>query len=153
MTQFRRVSVSAVLLGFFLSFLLISELWAFSATESKLFHQGPFAFKLEIYLHGNGSLKKQNPIPISSLKIKMKNEKASSEVLRVKAIRIYLAPSVFRDIETREFSVSPGQWVTKHFRLRKEVQPLLGEKGYVEVVFENFSIQFNPRERKFFGPV
>jgi hypothetical protein len=83
----------------------------------------------------------------------MKNEKASSEALKVKTIRVYIAPTVFRDIETREFSVAPGQWVTKYFRLRKEVQPLLGEKGYVEIAFETFSIQFHPRERKFHGPV
>ncbi len=153
MPRFRRVSVFAVLLGFFLSVFFISELGAFSASESKLFHQGPFAFKVEISLTGDGSLKKAAPLPITSLKLKMKNEKASSEVLRVKTIRVYLAPSVFRDIETREFSVSPGQWVTKYFRLRKEVQPLLGEKGYVEIGFEHFSIQFYPRERKFHGPV
>ena len=153
MTRFRRISVCAVLFGFFLSLFIASELWAFSASESKIFHQGPFAFKLEISLTGNGSLKKSNPIPITSLKLKMKNEKASSEVLKIKAIRIYIAPTVFRDIETRAFSVAPGQWVTKYFRLRKEVQPLLGEKGYVEIAFETFSIQFHPRERKFHGPV
>ncbi len=132
---------------------MTSELWAFSASASQLFHQGPFAFKVEISISGNGNLKKPNPLPITSLKIKMKNEKASSEVLRVKAIRIYTDPGVFRDIETREFSVSPGQWVTRHFRLRKQVQPVLGAKGYVEVAFENFSIQFHPRERKMYGPV
>lgn len=153
MTRFRRVSVCALLTLFLLSLIMTSELWAFSASASQLFHQGPFAFKMEISLTGNGSLKKMNSLPITSLKIKMKNEKASSGVLKVKAIRVYTDPSVFRDIETREFSVSPGQWVTKYFRLRKEVQPLLGEKGYVEVAFENFSIQFHPRERKFHGPV
>jgi len=152
MTRFRRFFVCAVLLGFFLSLFIASELWAFSASESKIFHQGPFAFKLEISLSGTGSLKKSNPLPVTSLKLKMKNEKASSEVLKIKAIRVYVAPAVFRDIETREFSVVPGQWVTKYFRLRKEVQPLLGEKGYVEIAFETFSIQFHPRERKFYGP-
>jgi hypothetical protein len=130
-----------------------SELWAFSRSESKIFHQGPFVFKLDISLTGNGNLKRSNPIPITSLKLKIKNEKASSEVLKIKAIRIYIAPTVFRDIETRAFSVAPGQWVTKYFRLRKEVQPLLGEKGYVEIAFETFSIQFHPRERTFHGPV
>jgi hypothetical protein len=132
---------------------MTSEPWAFSTSEAKVFHQGPFSFKLEISLTGSGSLKKSNPIPITSLKLKMKNEKASSEILKVKAIRVYLAPTVFRDIATREFSVVPGQWVTKYFRLRKEVQPLLGEKGYVEITFETFAIQFHPRERKFHGPV
>jgi len=153
MTRFRRVAASALLLLFLLPLFLTSELWAFSASASQLFHQGPFAFKVEISLSGNGSLKRTNPLPITSLKIRMKNEKASSEVLKVKAIRLYTTPSVFRDIETREFSVSPGQWVTKYFRLRKEVRPILGEKGYIEVTFENFSIQFDPRERKFQGPV
>jgi hypothetical protein len=132
---------------------MASEGQAFSTSDSKVFHHGSFAFKIEISITGNGSLKKANPIPITSVKLKVKNEKASSELLKVKTIRVYLAPSVFRDIETREFSISPGQWVTKYFRLRKEVQPLLGEKGYVEIAFENFSIQFNPRERKFNGPV
>jgi hypothetical protein len=153
MTRFRRISVCAIPLVFFLSLFITSELRAFSASESKIFHQGPFAFKLEISLTGDGSLKKTAPIPITSLKLKMKNEKASSEALKVKTIRVYIAPTVFRDIETREFSVAPGQWVTKYFRLRKEVQPLLGEKGYVEIAFETFSIQFHPRERKFHGPV
>ena len=153
MTQFRRISVFALSLVLFLSFVITPDLWAFSASESKLFHQGPFTFKLEISVTGNGSLKKPNPIPVTSLKLKMKNEKASSEVLKVKAIRVYTSPSVFRDIETRDIIVSPGQWVTKYFRLRKEVQPLLGEKGYIEVAFEHFSIQFLPRERKFHGPV
>ena len=153
MNRFRRVSVLPLLLGFLLSLFMISDLWAFSASASKLFHQGPFAFKVEISLTGSGSLKKTGPIPITSLKLKMKNEKASSEVLKVKAIRVYTSPSVFRDIETRDIIVSPGQWVTKYFRLRKEVQPLLGEKGYIEVAFEHFSIQFLPRERKFHGPV
>ena len=152
MTRFRRISVFAIPLVFFLSLFITSELRAFSASESKIFRQGPFAFKLEISLTGNGSLKKSPPTPITSLKLKVKNEKASSEALKVKAIRVYIAPTVFRDIETREFSVVPGQWVTKYFRLRKEVQPLLGEKGYVEIAFETFSIQFYPRERKFHGP-
>jgi hypothetical protein len=153
MTRHRPVSVSAVLLGLLLFCFPVSEARAFSASESKLFHHGPYAFKMEISLNGNGSLKKANPIPVSSLKLKIKNEKANSEALKVKTIRVYLAPGVFRDIETRDFSVTPGQWVTKYFRLRKETQPLLGEKGYVEIGFENFSIQFHPRERKFHGPV
>ena len=148
----RKIFAGAIFLGFFFFLFSHPEAAAFSASEAKLFHHGPFAFKMELSITGNGSLKKSNPIPITSLKIKVKNEKASSEILKIKAIRVYIAPTVFRDIETREFTVSPGQWVTKYFRLRKEVQPLLGEKGYVEIAFENFSIQFNPRERKFQGP-
>lgn len=151
--RLRRLFAGALFLGFFLSLFPNSEASAFSASESKLFHHGPFAFKMELSLTGSGSLKKSNPIPITSLKIKIKNEKASSEILKIKAVRIYIAPAVFRDIETREFAVTPGQWVTKYFRLRKEIQPLLGEKGYIEIAFENFSIQFYPRERKFQGPV
>jgi len=140
-------------MGFLLSIFWASDLKAFSSTETTTFHQGPFAFKIEISVKGNGSLKKQYPLPITSVKLKMKNERASSEVLRVKTIRIYSTPNVFRDVETREFTISPGQWVTKYFRLRKESQPLLGEKGYIEITFENFVIQFHPRERKFYGPV
>lgn len=152
MTRSRRFLLPVLFSLFLLPIPMTSELWAFSASASQLFHQGPFAFKVEISLTGNGSLKKTSPLPITSLKIKMKNEKASSEVLKVKAIRIHTNPGVFRDIETREIPISPGQWVTKYFRMRKQVQPVLGEKGYVEVIFENFSIQFHPRERKLYGP-
>jgi hypothetical protein len=152
MIRLRKIFAGVLFLVFFLPLFSTPEAAAFSASETKLFHHGSFAFKMEISVTGNGSLKKSNPIPVTSLKIKVKNEKASSEVLKIKAVRVYIAPTVFRDIETREFLVSPGQWVTKYFRLRKEVQPLLGEKGYLEIVFENFSIQFYPRERKFQGP-
>jgi hypothetical protein len=151
----RFASILAVLLfmGFLLAPLGASDSWAFTASEKQTFHHGPFAFKIEMSIKGDGSLKKQIPIPITSIKVKMKNERASAESLKVKAIRVYFVPSVFREVATREFTITPGQWVTKYFHLRKESQPLLGEKGYIEVIFENFSIQFYPREHKFVGPV
>lgn len=153
MTRFCRASLSVLFFFFLLSLFTASELLAFSTSASRLFHREPLAFRIEISLSGDGNLKKPKPLSISSLKIKVKNEKASPEALKVKAIRIYTTPGVFRDVETQEFSISPGQWVTRHFRMRKPVQPVLGEKGYVEVVFEKFSIQFYPREKKFQGPV
>jgi hypothetical protein len=152
MTRFVRNLAIPFFLGLFLPPFLAADSWAFTASEKQTFHHGPFAFKVEMSVKGNGSLKKQISIPITSLKVKMKNERASSEPLKVKTIRVYFAPNVFRDIATREFMVTPGQWVTKYFHLRKEFQPLLGERGYVEVAFENFAIHFYPRERKFLGP-
>jgi hypothetical protein len=151
----RPVGIFAIALSIslFLPSFAAPELWAFTASEKQTFHHGPFAFRIEMTVKGNGSLKKQNPIPITSLKVKMKNERASSESLKVKTIRVYFVPNVFRDVATREFTVTPGQWVTKYFHLRKDLQPLLGERGYIEVAFENFVIQFYPRERKFSGPV
>ncbi len=153
MTRGVKVSAIAFSIGLLLSIFSASSLSAFSSSETTTFHRGPFAFKIEISVKGNGSLKKQNPTSITSIKLKMKNERASSEALRVKTIRVYTTPNVFQDVETREFTVSPGQWVTKYFRLRKDAQPILGEKGYIEIAFENFVIQFHPRERRFQGPV
>jgi len=131
---------------------LPANLWAFSISETKIFAEKPYAFKLEVQMSGKGSLKKGD-IRMSSLKVKIKNEKASSGGLKVKTIRAYLQPKVYRDIETLGYSISPGQWVTKFYRLRKEKQPLLGDGGHIEIAFENFNIQFNPRERKFSGPL
>ena len=69
-------------------------------------------------------------------------KRPAREALKVKAIRVYIAPTVFRDIETRDFSVVPGQWVTKYFRLRKEVQPLLGEKATSKSLLKPFPSSF-----------
>jgi len=131
---------------------LPTNLWAFSISETKTFAEKPYAFKLEVQVYGKGSSKKGG-FRMSSLKVKIKNEKASSGVLKVHAIRAYLEPKVYRDLETLGYSISPGQWVTKFYRLRKEKQPLLGEEGHIEIAFENFTIRFNPRERKFHGPL
>jgi hypothetical protein len=106
---------------------------------------------MEIFFNGTGSLKKW-PLKMTSLKVKMKNDRASSETLRVKTIRTYINEKAYQDIDTQGFTVSPGQWVTKYYRLRKEKQPTLSEHGYIEIAFENFTIQFYPRERKFVGP-
>ncbi|MBU1209584.1 MAG: hypothetical protein KKH04_22135 [Proteobacteria bacterium] len=129
-----------------------SDLQAFSIAETKIFRQGSYTLKLEIQVSGRGKLRK-NPVQLSSLKVKIKNERASSEVLKVKTIRAYQEPKVYKDIETREYSISPGQWVTKYFRLPKGKKPFLSDQGFIEIVFENFTIQFSPRERKFQGPL
>jgi len=137
---------------FFLAMLLVNELWAFSINETRIFSSGPYVFKMEIYFNGTGSSKK-SPLKMTSLKVKMKNDRASSDILRVKTIRAYINEKVYQDIETQGFTVSPGQWVTKYYRLRKEKQPTFNERGYIEIAFDNFTVQFHPRERKFQGPL
>jgi hypothetical protein len=106
---------------------------------------------MEVQVNGRGSVKKA-PFRITSLKVKIKNERASSEILKVITIRVYTDPVVYTDIETRGFSVSPTQWVTKYYRLRKEKQPLVNDKGFIEISFENFSVVFSPQERRFLSP-
>jgi hypothetical protein len=134
-----------------LSPLLASELQAFSITEKKMFTQGPYLFQIEVQVSGRGSIKK-NPMKMSALKVKIKNDRASSQTLMVKNIRAYLDPRIYQDIETLGYSVTPAQWVTKYYRLPKEKQPLLGEQGLIEITFDTFTIRFKPRERKFQGP-
>jgi hypothetical protein len=129
-----------------------SDLGAFSVSETQIFRHGPYTFKLEIQAKGPGKLKR-DLIQLSSLKVKIKNERVNSEVLRVKIIRVFQEPNFFKDIETRSYSISPGQWVTKYLRLSKEEKPFLGHKGFIAIVFENFTIQFSPQERKFKGPL
>ena len=129
-----------------------SDLQAFSVAETKIFREGSYTLKMEIQVSGPGKLRK-NPVQLSSLKVKIKNERASSQVLKVKTIRAYQEPKVYKDIEIREYSISPGQWVTKYFRLPKGKKPFLSDQGFIEIVFENFTIQFSPRKRKFQGPL
>lgn len=136
----------------FVLLLLSADLWAFTIIQASNFKEGSYTFKMEVQVSGRGAVKKV-PLRMTSLKVKIKNEKASSGVLKVHAIRAYLEPKVYRDLETLGYSISPGQWVTKFYRLRKEKQPLLGEEGHIEIAFENFTIRFNPRERKFHGPL
>jgi hypothetical protein len=131
---------------------LASELQAFSITEKKIFTQGPYLFQIEVQMSGRGSTKK-NPMKMTALKVKIKNDRASSQTLMVKSIRAYLDPRIHQDIETAGYPVTPGQWVTKYYRLPKEKQPLLGEQGLIEIAFDTFLIRFKPRERKFQGPV
>ena len=126
-------------------------LLAFTIIEKKTFNEGPFLFKLEVQVYGTGSAKKI-PLRVNSVKVKIKNERASSKVLQVKAVRAYHDSKVFRDIETKGYSVIPGQWVTKYFRFPKDTRPLLGEEGFFQVVFEDFTINFRPKERKFQKP-
>jgi hypothetical protein len=131
---------------------LSPDLPAFTIIENKVFTEGPFQFKLEVQVYGGGSAKKF-PMTVNSLKVKIKNEKRSTKPLEVKAVRAYLTPQVFQDIETKGYPIAPGQWVTKYYRLPKEKRPLLGEQGFVQVVFDGFAITFSPRERLFLGPL
>ena len=124
---------------------------SFSISETQVFSSGPYALKVEIQFNGTGRSKKK-PMQMSSLKVKIKNDRASSEVLKVKTIRTYMEPNIYQDIETLGYPISPGQWVTKFYRLPKGKRPILTEKGFVEITFENFAIQFFPREHRFSGP-
>lgn len=123
----------------------------FTINETKIFSSGPYAFKVEIQVNGNGNFKKP-PVSLTSIKIKIKNDRASSDVLKVKAIRAYLSPDIFQDIETAGFPVTPGQWVTKFYRLSKGKRPLLTDKSHIQISFDGFSVQFFLRERRFQGP-
>ena len=144
--------IGAAFAAFFsLQTVLSPDLPAFAIVENKVFTEGPFQFRLEVQVHGRGSVKKL-PMTVRSVKVKIKNEKRSSKTLEVKAVRAYLDQQVFQDIETRGYPVAPGQWVTKYYRIPKEKRPLLGKQGFVQVVFDGFTITFSPRERKFLGP-
>jgi hypothetical protein len=135
-----------------LFFFTISDLWAISVSESRIFAEGPYLFKVEVQVGVRGRVK-SNPLQMTSFKLKIKNDRASSKTLVVKAIRAYLQPQVYQDIETGGFSVTPAQWVTKFYRLPKAKQPLLRDESRIEIVFEDFAIRFNPRDRKFQGPI
>lgn len=128
------------------------NLSAFTIIEKKVFKEGPFLFKLEVQVYGTGSAKK-TPLRVNSVKVKIKNERASSQPLEVKTVRVYLKPQVFRDLETRGYPVSPGRWVTKYYRLTKEKRPLLGEQGFIHIAFNGFAVTFSPKKRTFQGPL
>jgi hypothetical protein len=150
----RFVRSLCLVLGVALSFyiLLIPHLWAFSVTEDRMFSEGPYLFKMEIQVSGRGSLKKI-PMQMTSLKVKIKNDRASSNTLTVKSIRAYLDPQIYQDIETKGYPIAPAQWVTKYYRLPRAKQPLLGEQASIEIAFDTFTIRFSPRNRKFQGPI
>ena len=149
----RVLRIALIALGFALSvpLFLTADLWAFTIVETSNFKEGLYTFKMEVQVNGRGSVKKA-PFRITSLKVKIKNERASSEILKVKTIRVYTDPAVYTDIETRGFSVVPSQWVTKYYRLRKDKQPVVNDKGFIEISFESFTVVFNPRERRFLSP-
>ena len=151
MVRFSRIALLVLGFTLFVPLILPADLWAFTIIETHNFKEGPYIFKMEVQVSGRGSIKK-TPIRITSLKVKIKNEKANSEILKVKTIRVYTDERVYSDIETRGYSVAPNQWVTKYYRLRKEKQPALSDKGFIEINFENFTVLFSPRERKFLGP-
>ncbi len=130
----------------------ITDLWGFSIVEDKMFTDGPYLFKVEVQVLGRGSAKKR-PMQLTSLKVKIKNDRASSKTLLVKSIRAYLEPQVYQDMETKGYSISPAQWVTKYYRLPKNKQPFLGEEAFIEIAFETFSLRFRPGDRKFQGPI
>ena len=149
----RVLRIARMALGFtlFVPLVLTADLWAFTIVETSNFKEGSYTFKMEVQVNGRGSIKKA-PFRITSLKVKIKNERASSEILKVKTIRVYAEPMVYTDIETRGYSVSPTQWVTKYYRLRKEKQPLVSDRGFIEITFEKFAVIFSPRERRFLAP-
>jgi hypothetical protein len=150
--RFIRSLCPALGIAMSLYILLAPDLWAFSITENKMFSDGPYLFKMEIQVNGRGSLKK-NPMPMTSLKVKIKNDRASSNTLAVRSIRTYLDPQVYQDIETKGYPIAPAKWVTKYYRLSKTKQPLLGAEPSIEIAFDTFTIRFYPRERKFQGPI
>ena len=152
MARFARPLCIALGVAVFLYGFLIPDLWAFSIIENRMFSEGPYLFKMEVQVYGRGSSKKHN-MRMTSLKVKIKNDRASSQTLMVKSIRAYFEPQIYQDIETKGYPISPSQWVTKYYRLPKEKQPLLGNQPSIEVAFDTFTIRFNPRERKFQGPI
>jgi len=151
MSRSERTRWLALGIALFLLLLLIPDLWAFSVTENKMFSEGPYLFKMEVEVNGRGNPKK-NPIRMTALKVKIKNDRASSKPLTVKSIRAYLDSQSYQDIETKGYLIIPAQWVTKYYRLPKGKQPLLGEQPSIEIAFDTFTIRFNPRDRKFQGP-
>ena len=152
MFRFLRIAFMAWGLALFLQMIPFTDLWAFTIIEKKIVKESPYVFKMEVQVYGRGNLKK-GPVRMTSLKVKIKNEKAGSEILKVKTIRVYPEPKIYTDVETVGYSIPPGNWGTKYYRLPKEKQPILSANGYIEISFENFAIQFNPRERKFQGPI
>jgi hypothetical protein len=141
-----------LLVAFSLQMVLPANLQAFSIAKSKIFIAGEYTLQMEIRISGRNVGKKRIPFKMSSLKVKIKNKRASSNILKVRAIRAYLSPNVHQDIETKGYPISPGQWVTKYYRLPDEKRPIIGEQGYIEINFEHFTIRFNPRNRTFQGP-
>lgn len=148
MVRFLRIASVGCGFMLFVLLLLSADLWAFTIIQASNFKEGSYTFKMEVQVSGRGAVKKV-PLRMTSLKVKIKNEKASSEILKVKTIRVYTEPGAYIDIETRGYSVSPNQWVTKYYRLRKERQPAVSDKGFIEINFENFAVTFSPRERQF----
>ncbi len=144
------IAGALVITGFFLTVAGTADVHAFYISETQQFQQGPYAFKMEIQVYGRGNSKK-NPMRITSVKVKIKNEKASSEILKVRAIRAYTAAETHSDIETFGYTISPAQWVTKFYRLPKKRQPLLPRDGFFEIDFEKFVVRFSPRDRQFEG--
>jgi len=145
--------LGAALAVFFpLQMALSPDLLAFTIIETKAFNEGPFQFRLEVQVYGRGSARKL-PMTVKSIKVKIKNETRSAKTLEVKTVRAYLDRQVYQDIETRGYPVTPGQWVTKYYRISKDKRPLLGEQGFVQVAFDGFTITFSPRDRKFLGPL
>jgi hypothetical protein len=132
---------------------LAADLQAFSIVKSKVFTEGDYTFQMEIQIYGSNVGKKKIPFKMSSLKVKIKNKRASSDTLKVHAIRAHLSPDAHQDIETKGYPISPGQWVTKFYRLPERKRPIIGEQGFIEIAFEPFTIRFNLRDRTFQGPV
>ena len=149
--RWRTISL-ALAVSFLGQMALSPDLSAFTIIENKIFAEGPFLFKLEVQVYGGGNSKK-TPLRVNSVKLKIKNERASSKTLEVKAARAYLNPQSYQDMEIRGYPITPGQWVTKYYRFPKEKRPFLTEQGFIQIAFDGFTITFNPRERRFQGPM
>jgi hypothetical protein len=152
MVRFLRIAFMALGFNLFLQMIPVTDLWAFTIIETKIVRESPYAFKMEVQVNGRGTFKKGS-VRMTALKVKIKNEKVGSEILKVKTIRVFQESKIYTDVETVGYSIPPGNWRTKYYRLRKEKQPILSGQGYVEICFENFAIQFYPREHKFQGPI
>ncbi len=150
MTRKLRIAGLVVSFSLFLIWIWPADLDAFYISETRQCRQGSYTFKMEIQVYGRGS-PKRNPMRVTSVKVKIKNEKASCEVLKVKAIRAFSGADVHSDIETLGYTISPAQWVTKFYRLPKERQPLVSLDGFFEIDFEQFAVRFSPRDRLFQG--
>lgn len=152
MGRLLRIGAAAFAFTFLLHIFLSPPLFAFSASESRVFKEGPYSFRMEVQFRARGSLKKKT-CRLTSVKVKIKNDQGSSAALKVRSVRAFSDAKVYGDIETLGFSVVPGNWVTKFYRLKKHKQPLIYEDGYVEVAFDNFRILFLPWERRLQGPI
>ena len=136
----------------FLLFFFLPDLWAFTITEKAIFSEGPYLFNMEVQVSGRGSAKKR-PMEMTSLKVKIKNDRTSSKILEVKSIRVYPQPQIHQDLETNGYPITPAKWATKYFRLSKKKHIFLGEEAFIEVIFDTFTVKFKPWDRKFQGPI
>jgi hypothetical protein len=148
MVRIGKIAVIALGLALLLPLSWPGDLRAYTITEKSVFSQGPYSFQMEIQIHGSGNINK-SPLHMTSLKVKIRNERASTAPLHIKTIRAYIDPKVYNDIETRGYPIKRGNWVTKFYRLRKAQQPSLNDQGFIEIGLDGFIVRFSPRQRQF----